>query len=44
MGRLSRWVKLGVVAIVASLALGTATVAASASTFNEGPSPQLHVH
>ena len=33
MGRLNRWVRLGVVIIVASLSLGTATVAASASTF-----------
>jgi hypothetical protein len=44
MGRLSRWVRLGVVIIVASLTLGTATVAASASTFNETPQPMVHVH
>jgi hypothetical protein len=44
MGRLSRWVRLGVVVIVASLSLGTATVAASASTFNGTPIPQVHVH
>jgi hypothetical protein len=44
MGRLSRWVKLGVVVIVASLTLGTATIAASASTLNATPQPLVHVH
>lgn len=44
MGRLNRWVRLGVVMIVASLALGTATVAASASTLNETPQSMVHVH
>lgn len=43
MGRLRSWVKLGVVVIVASLTLGTATVAASAS-MNETPQPMVHVH
>jgi hypothetical protein len=41
MGRLRSWVKLGVVVFVASLTLGTATVAASASTT---PQPMVHVH
>ena len=44
MGRLSRKVKLGIVVMVASLSLGTATVAASASTFNQTPQPLVHVH
>lgn len=43
MGRLSRWIRVGVAIIVASLTLGTATIAASASM--ESPAPQaLHVH
>jgi hypothetical protein len=44
MGRLSHWVRLGVVIMVASLTLGTATVAASASTMNETPQAMVHVH
>jgi hypothetical protein len=44
MGRISRWVRVGVVIIVASLSLGTATIAASASFESSGPLPQLHVH
>jgi hypothetical protein len=44
MRRLNRWVRLGVVMIVASLALGTATVAVSASTLNETPQSMVHVH
>jgi hypothetical protein len=43
MGRLRSWVKLGVVVFVASLTLGTATVAASAS-MNQTPIPLVHVH
>jgi hypothetical protein len=44
MGRLNRWVRLGVVIIVASLTLGTATIAASASTSNDTPQALVHVH
>ncbi|HVC41566.1 MAG TPA: hypothetical protein VND54_06280 [Candidatus Saccharimonadales bacterium] len=44
MGRLSRWVRLGVVVMVASLSLGTATIAASASTMQATPQPLVHVH
>ena len=44
MGRLNRWVRLGVVIVVASLSLGTATVAASASTSSTGPIGEAHVH
>jgi hypothetical protein len=44
MGRLNRWVRLGVVIIVASLSLGTATVAASAAPFGNTPQPLVHVH
>jgi hypothetical protein len=44
MGRLNRWVRLGVVIVVACLSLGTATIAASASTSSTGPIAQVHVH
>jgi hypothetical protein len=44
MGRLNRWVRLGVVIIVASLTLGTATIAVSASTSNDTPQALVHVH
>ena len=44
MGRLNRWVRLGVVIVVASLSLGTATIAASASTSNDAPQALVHVH
>jgi hypothetical protein len=44
MGRLNRWVRLGVVIIVASLTLGTATIAASASPLNDTPQALVHVH
>ncbi|MFI5285874.1 MAG: hypothetical protein ACHQ4F_06095 [Candidatus Dormibacteria bacterium] len=44
MGRLNRWVRLGIVIAVASLTLGTATIAASASTFNDAPQALVHVH
>ena len=44
MGRLNRWVRLGVVIVVASLSLGTATIAASASTSSTGPIGEAHVH
>src|ERR1700681_1725564 len=44
MGRLNRWVRLGVVILVASLSLGTATIAASASTSSTGPIGEAHVH
>ncbi len=36
--------RLGVVIIVASLSLGTATIAASASTLNETPQALVHAH
>jgi hypothetical protein len=44
MGKLHRWVRLGVVIVVASLALGTATIAVSASTLNDTPQALVHVH
>lgn len=44
MGRLNRWVRLGVVIIVASLTLGTATIAASASTGTDTSQALVHVH
>jgi hypothetical protein len=44
MGRLNRWVRLGIVIVVASLSLGTATVAASASTLDSTPQAMVHVH
>jgi len=44
MGRLNRWVRLGIVIAVASLTLGTATIAASASTLNDAPQALVHVH
>jgi hypothetical protein len=44
MGRLNRWVRLGVVIIVASVTLGTATIAASASTGTDTPQALVHVH
>jgi hypothetical protein len=44
MGRLNRWVRLGVVIVVASLSLGTATIAASASISSTGPIGEAHVH
>jgi len=44
MGRLNRWIRLGVVIIAAGLSLGTATIAASASTAPSTPQPMLHVH
>jgi hypothetical protein len=44
MGRLNRWVRLGVVIFVASVTLGTATIAASASTGTDTPQALVHVH
>jgi hypothetical protein len=44
MGRINRWVRVGVVIIAASLSLGTATIAASASTLPSTPQPLVHVH
>jgi hypothetical protein len=45
MRRLNRWVRVGVVIVAASLSLGTATVAASASTLGSvTPQPLVHVH
>src|SRR5579863_9354760 len=44
MGRLSRWVRLGVVIIVASLTLGTASIAAHAAPLNDTPQALVHVH
>ena len=44
MGRLRSWVKLGVVVFVASLTLGTATIAASASTGTDTSQALVHVH
>jgi hypothetical protein len=44
MGRLNRWVRLGVVIIVASLTLGTASIAAHAAPLNDTPQALVHVH
>jgi hypothetical protein len=44
MGRLNRWVRLGVVIIAASLTLGTATIAAHAAPLNDTPQVLVHVH
>jgi hypothetical protein len=44
MGRLNRWVRLGIVVFVASLTLGTATIAAHAAPLNDTPQALVHVH
>jgi hypothetical protein len=44
MGRLNRWVRLGVVIIVASLTLGTASVVVHAAPLNDTPQALVHVH
>ena len=44
MSRLNRWIRVGIVAIAATLSLGIASVAASASTGTHTPPPPIHVH
>jgi hypothetical protein len=44
MGRLSRWVRLGVVIIVASLTLGTASVVVHAAPLADTTQALVHVH
>jgi hypothetical protein len=44
MGRINRWIRVGIVIGAAMLSLATASVAASASTGSHEPPPPVHVH